>query len=89
MEIRANNKLEERIYQAIDSVRPYLQTDGGDIAFVELTDDNVVKVKLLGACYACPMSLQTLKLGVERTIKNAVPEIKSVIAIDGELSGEL
>lgn len=89
MEKNANSNLEERINQAIENVRPYLQTDGGDIAFVEITNDYVVKVKLLGACYACPMSLQTLKLGVERTIKNAVPEVKEVIAIDGELSHEL
>ncbi|MCF6240949.1 MAG: NifU family protein [Bacteroidales bacterium] len=85
MEEKANNNLKERIYQAIDSVRPYLQTDGGDITFVELTDDNVVKVRLLGACYACPMSFQTLKLGVEKAIQSAAPEIKKVIAIDGEL----
>jgi len=82
-----NDKI-ERINQAIETVRPYLQTDGGDISFVELTEDNVVKVKLLGACYSCPMSLQTLKLGVEKAIQNAVPEIKEVIAIDGELQEE-
>ena len=82
---KTNNNLIERINKAIDTVRPYLQTDGGDIAFVELTDDNVVKVKLLGACYTCPMSLQTLKLGVERTIQNAVPEIKEVVAVDEKI----
>ena len=81
-----NNKIEERILQAMDKVRPYLQTDGGDISFVELTDDFVVKVKLLGACYTCSMSMQTLKLGVEKTIKNAVPEIKEVVAIEDNAS---
>jgi Fe-S cluster biogenesis protein NfuA len=85
MENKENNSLEERIHQALDSVRPYLQTDGGDITFVELTDDKTVKVKLLGACYSCSMSMQTLKLGVEKAIQNAAPEIKEVIAIDGEL----
>ncbi len=81
-----NNNIEERILHAIDKVRPYLQTDGGDISFVELTDDFVVKVKLLGACYTCSMSMQTLKLGVEKTIKNAVPEIKEVVAIEDNAS---
>ncbi len=81
-----NNKIEERILHAIDKVRPYLQTDGGDISFVELTDDFVVKVKLLGACYTCSMSMQTLKLGVEKTIKNAVPEVKEVVAIEDNAS---
>lgn len=77
-----NNKLKNKILNAIDSVRPYLQTDGGDISFVELTDENIVKVKLLGACNTCPMSIQTLKLGVERAIQNLAPEVKEVIAVD-------
>ncbi len=81
----ANNILEKKILLALDSVRPYLQTDGGDISFVELTDDKVVKVKLLGACYACPMSMQTLKLGVEKAIKNFVPEIKEVVAVNDDM----
>ncbi|OQX98753.1 MAG: hypothetical protein B6I20_10680 [Bacteroidetes bacterium 4572_117] len=75
-------KIESKINKAIESVRPYLQMDGGDISFVELTDENIVKVKLLGACHACPMSIQTLKLGVEKAIKNIVPEIKEVVAVD-------
>jgi len=80
-----NNNLIEKIHQALDSIRPYLQTDGGDISFVEFTDDNIVKVKLLGACNSCPMSIQTLKLGVEKAIKNVVPEVKEVIAVDDNL----
>ena len=77
--------LESKIHQALDSIRPYLQTDGGDITFVELTDDNVVKVKLLGACNSCPMSIQTLKLGVEKAVQNFVPEIKEVIAVNDNM----
>ena len=77
-----NNHLETKIKLALDSIRPYLQTDGGDITFVELTDDNIVKVKLLGACNSCPMSIQTLKLGVEKAVQNAVPEVKEVIAVN-------
>lgn len=82
---KTNNILKKKIHLALDSVRPYLQTDGGDITFVELTNDNVVKVKLLGACNACPMSLQTLKLGVEKAIQNFVPEVKEVIAVNDDL----
>ena len=80
-----NNNIVEKIHQALDSIRPYLQTDGGDISFVEFTDDNIVKVKLLGACNSCPMSIQTLKLGVEKAIKNVVPEVKEVIAVNDNL----
>ena len=80
-----NNHLETKIKLALDSIRPYLQTDGGDITFIELTDDNVVKVKLLGACNSCPMSIQTLKLGVEKAVQNVVPEVKEVIAVNDEM----
>ena len=74
------NKL-EKIEIAIQSIRPYLQKDGGDVEFVELTDDNIVKVKLLGACINCDMSAMTLKAGIEESIKNVVPEIVKVEAI--------
>jgi len=83
--VNNTNNLEAKVKMALDTVRPYLQTDGGDITFIELTDDNVVKVKLLGACYSCPMSIQTLKFGVEKAIQNFVPEIKEVIAVNDEL----
>ena len=81
----SKNHLVEKINQALDSIRPYLQTDGGDITFIELTDDNIVKVKLLGACNSCPMSIQTLKMGVEKAVQNYVPEIKEVIAVNDDL----
>ncbi len=76
------NVLISRINEALDTIRPYLQSDGGDISFVELTDDMVVKVKLLGACGTCPVSMMTLKAGVEHTIKQQIPEIKEVIAVN-------
>ena len=88
MKNKANNNIEERILEALNKIRPYLQTDGGDVSFVELTDENIVKVRLLGACNVCSMSIQTLKLGIEKTIINIVPEVKEVIAIDDELSNE-
>lgn len=76
-----DNSIEKKIQQGLDYVKPYLQADGGDIALIEITDDLVVKVKLQGACHGCPMSVQTLKAGVEQTLKRFVPEIKEVINV--------
>lgn len=74
-------KLTQRVLDALDTIRPYLQSDGGDITFLDITDDMQVKVKLTGACEGCPMSLQTLKGGVEMVIKQKVPEILEVVAV--------
>lgn len=74
--------LRKKVESVIDQIRPYLEADGGNIAFIELTDDNIVKVELLGACKGCPMSMMTLKSGVENAVKKAIPEIKSVEAIN-------
>ncbi len=71
-----------KVTKVIDQIRPYLQQDGGDIEFVEITNDNIVNVKLMGACGSCPYSTMTLKNGVETAVKKAVPEIKSVEAIN-------
>jgi len=76
-----NAELIKKVESVIDQIRPYLQADGGNIRFVELTEDNVVNVELLGACGSCPMSTMTLKNGVEQAMKKAVPEIKAVEAI--------
>jgi len=76
-----NIELLNKINKTIDSLRPYLQSDGGDIEFTEITDDMVVKVKLKGACESCPFSLHTLKAGVEMALKKEIPEIKEVISI--------
>ena len=67
-----------KVKNVLDQVRPYLQQDGGDVNFVELTDDNVVKVELTGACGSCPYSTMTLKNGIEKVMKKAIPEIKAV-----------
>jgi Fe-S cluster biogenesis protein NfuA len=72
--------IKERVIKALDSVRPYLQSDGGDIELLEITEDLSVKVKLTGACHGCPYSMQTLKAGVEQVIMKEVPEIKRVIS---------
>jgi len=77
-----NKELIGKVKNVIDQIRPYLEADGGNIQFVNLTDDNVVNVKLQGACKSCPMSLMTLKSGVEDAMKKALPEIKSVEAIN-------
>ncbi len=73
-----NNLLEEKVKSIIEQIRPFLQQDGGDIEFVELTSDNIVKVRLQGACGSCPHAKMTLKQGVERTIQEHLPEIKAV-----------
>ena len=70
-----------KVENVIQQIRPYLQQDGGDIEFVELTDDNIVNVELKGACGSCPYSLMTLKSGVETAVRKAIPEIEAVNAI--------
>jgi len=77
-----NNVIKEKVLKALERVRPYLQSDGGDIQLVEVTSDNIVKVKLQGACHGCPYSMQTLKAGVEQALIQEVPEIRSVVSVD-------
>ena len=79
-----NTELLDRVEQALESIRPYLITDGGNVRLVEITNDMIVKLELLGACGSCPMSAMTLKAGVEESIRKAVPEIKGVYAINAE-----
>ncbi len=71
----------EKIEIALQSIRPFLQRDGGDVEFVEMTDDMVVRVRLVGACETCSMSAMTLKAGIEESIKNVIPEIAHVEAV--------
>lgn len=70
-----------KVEEAINKIRPALQRDGGDIEVVEITDGNVVKVRLKGACGSCPMSIMTLKGGIEVELKKAIPEIRAVEAV--------
>ncbi len=72
----------ERVEQALDSIRPYLETDGGNVSIEEITNDNIVKLRLLGTCANCSMSIMTFKAGLEQAIKKAVPEIVSVVALN-------
>lgn len=73
--------MREKVEAALKKVRPFLQRDGGDVELVEVTEEGEVRVKLTGACGGCPMATMTLKHGVERAIREEVPEIKAVVAV--------
>jgi Fe-S cluster biogenesis protein NfuA len=73
--------MKEKVQKAIDLIRPSLQADGGDVELIDVSPDGIVKVKLTGACHGCPMSQMTLKMGIEKIIKEQVPDIKEVIAV--------
>jgi Fe-S cluster biogenesis protein NfuA len=72
----------QRVENALDTIRPYLEADGGNVSIEEITSDNIVRLRLLGSCGSCPMSIMTLKAGIEQSIKRAVPEIEAVEAIN-------
>jgi Fe-S cluster biogenesis protein NfuA len=72
----------EKVEEALNSVRPFLRTDGGDVRVLEITEDFTAKLELLGACGSCPMSTMTFKAGLEEAILKAVPEIKKVEALN-------
>ncbi|MFZ2330281.1 MAG: NifU family protein [Atribacterota bacterium] len=73
--------MKEKVEKALEKIRPSLRADGGDVELIEVTEDGIVKVKLQGACRGCPMSQMTLKLGIERTLKKEIPEIKEVQSV--------
>lgn len=73
--------MREKIQEALDEIRPAIQMDGGDVELVDITDDLVAQVRMVGACGGCPMSLVTLQAGIERIIKRKVPSITGVQAI--------
>ena len=77
------NENENIIIKAIDDLRPYLKNDGGDMEFVEITNENKVIVRLSGACKTCSASKMTIKAGLEESLKNLIPEISGVEAIKG------
>lgn len=74
-------RMKEKVEEALKQVRPSLQRDGGDIELVSVDESGVVKVRLKGACGSCPMSTMTLKMGVEKYLKQQVPEVKEVVAV--------
>ena len=71
----------ENVETVLNKIRPSLQADGGDVKLVSIDDKGTVKVKLTGACGGCPMSTMTLKMGIERILKNELPEVKEVVAV--------
>jgi Fe-S cluster biogenesis protein NfuA len=77
-----NIELTGRVEKALDTIRPYLEADGGNVKILEITDEKVVKLELLGSCGSCRMSAMTLRAGVEDAIKRAVPEITGVQAVN-------
>lgn len=74
--------MKQKIQEILETIRPALQADGGDVELVDVTDDGVVKVRLTGACGSCPMSTMTLKMGIERTLMQHLPEVKEVVQVD-------
>ena len=73
--------MREEVQAALDLVRPQLQADGGDAEIVDVTDEGVVKLRLTGACGGCPMSQMTLKMGIERAMKEQIPGVKEVVQV--------
>lgn len=73
--------MKELVQKAIDRIRPNLQADGGDVELIDVGEDGVVKVKLVGACHGCPMAQMTLKNGIEKFLKQEVPEVKTVVSV--------
>jgi len=74
--------LSRRVEEALDLIRPYLEADGGNVELLEISKDNKVSLKLLGACENCPMSMMTLKAGVEQSIMRAIPEVTEVECVN-------
>ena len=77
-----SDALLKRVEKSLDTMRPYLNDDGGNVEIVEITNDMVVRLKLVGACSTCPQSFMTMKAGIEEAVRRAVPEIKGVVAIN-------
>ena len=71
----------QKVQEALDQIRPAIQMDGGDVELVDITDDGIVQVRMVGACGGCPMSMVTLQAGIERIVKRAVPEVAGVQAV--------
>jgi Fe-S cluster biogenesis protein NfuA len=76
------NSIHQKVEDALNTIRPYLEADGGNVAVVEITSENILKLELTGACKTCNMSHMTMKAGIEETIRRSVPEIKSIVAVN-------
>ena len=80
--MHTNEELKELVNNSIEQLRPFLHDDGGDMELIDITENGIVRVKLLGACSSCSMSVMTLKAGLEEALLKVAPEIKGVISID-------
>ncbi len=78
----SKEEITNRVESALDSIRPYLEADGGNVRVLELSADNILKLEFVGACGNCPMSTMTFKAGVEEAIKRVVPEIKTIEVVN-------
>jgi Fe-S cluster biogenesis protein NfuA len=78
------HELHQRVEEALQSIRPYLEADGGDVEIVEITSDNIVRLELKGACKTCNMSHMTMRAGIEETIKKSVPEVKGIESVTAQ-----
>lgn len=74
--------LQQKVEDALDTIRPYLEADGGNVEIIEITDDNIVRLELIGACKTCNMSHMTMRSGIEETIRKSVPEIKGIESVN-------
>lgn len=83
MSIEEKNRMIERVDRALDDVRPHLAVDGGNVEVMDVTDDLLVEIKWLGNCEGCAMSVMTLRAGIEETLRNKIPEITGVRAVNG------
>ena len=81
---QTQDSMRERVQAAIDLIRPNLQADGGDVELVDIGEDGIVKVRLQGACHGCPMAAMTLQMGIERVLKQQVPEVTGVENVQDE-----
>jgi Fe-S cluster biogenesis protein NfuA len=79
--LTGEERMKEEVKKVIDRIRPSLQSDGGDVELIDVGDDGVVKVRLVGACHGCPMAQMTLKNGIEKSLKQEVPAVKSVVSV--------
>ena len=74
--------LQQKVEDALNTIRPYLEADGGNVEIIEITADNIVRLELIGACKTCNMSHMTMRSGIEETIRNSVPEIKGIESVN-------
>lgn len=83
MTVNQEESIRQRVEESLEKIRPWLKADGGDVRFVRLRDNGVLEVQWLGTCLICPMSVMTLRAGVERTLLQDIPDVKRVEAVAG------